>query len=119
MFFFFYLDWDFHSFNTHKSGVVLDCINSWSLPSYLLLLYFFQLYWFTVEFGLCKQRGELRAYGAGILSSYGELQHALSDNPEKRPFDPEKTAVQKYTDEDLQPIYFIAESFDDMMKKMK
>ena len=82
----------------------------------LLLL---QLYWFTVEFGLCKQRGETRAYGAGVLSSYGELQHALSDKPEKRPFDPDKTALQTYTDEDLQPIYYVAESFEDMMKKMR
>ncbi|KAH3746584.1 tyrosine 3-monooxygenase-like [Dreissena polymorpha] len=77
------------------------------------------LYWFTVEFGICKQKGELKAYGAGILSSYGELAHALSDKPEKRPFDPDKTAVQAYTDEDLQPLYFVAESFEDMMKKMK
>ncbi|KAH3746515.1 hypothetical protein DPMN_180923 [Dreissena polymorpha] len=64
------------------------------------------LYWFTVEFGICKQKGKLKAYGAGILSSYGELAHALSDKPEKRPFDPDKTAVQAYTDEDLQPLYF-------------
>ena len=47
-----------------------------------------------MEFGLCQQNGEVKAYGAGLLSAFGELKHALSDVPEKRPLEPSKTAVQ-------------------------
>ncbi|XP_056017017.1 tyrosine 3-monooxygenase-like [Ostrea edulis] len=77
------------------------------------------LYWFTVEFGLIRQDGQLRAYGAGTLSSYGELKHSLSDSPKQLPFNPAVTSVQEYTDDDLQPVYFYVESFEDMMQKMR
>ncbi|KAM9328148.1 phenylalanine-4-hydroxylase [Pholidichthys leucotaenia] len=77
------------------------------------------LYWFTVEFGLCKQGSEVKAYGAGLLSSFGELQYCLSDKPKVQAFDPEKTCLQKYPITEYQPVYFVAESFEDAKEKVR
>ena len=60
----------------------------------------------------------MKAYGAGLLSSFGELQHCLSDVPEVRPFDPAKAAVQKYDVTIMQPVYFLAESFQDAKERL-
>lgn len=72
-----------------------------------------------MEFGLCKEGDQVRAYGAGLLSSIGEIQHALSSRPAVLPFDPEKTAVQKYQDQEYQDTYFLAESFLDVQNKFR
>lgn len=75
-------------------------------------------YWFTVEFGVCRQNGEIKAYGAGLLSSFGELEHAMSDAPQFLPFDPSKTGETKYPITQYQPLYYVAESFQDAQQKM-
>ncbi|XP_077374062.1 tryptophan 5-hydroxylase 2-like isoform X1 [Festucalex cinctus] len=76
-------------------------------------------YFFTIEFGLCKQEGQLRAYGAGLLSSIGELRHALSDQACVRPFDPKSTCMQECLITTFQDVYFVSESFDEAKQKMR
>jgi phenylalanine-4-hydroxylase len=55
-----------------------------------------RIYWFTVEFGLCRQENGVRAFGAGLLSSFGELEYCLSDKPEHRDFNCEAMANQPF-----------------------
>jgi len=71
------------------------------------------IYWFTVEFGICRENGEIKAYGAGILSSFGELEYCKSDKPKILPFQPEVTSVTPYPITTYQPTYFVTESFED------
>jgi len=75
-------------------------------------------YWFTIEFGITRQNGQLKAYGAGLLSSFGELEWCLSGKPELKQFDPEITGLQKYPITEHQPIYFVTESFEDAKQRM-
>jgi len=77
------------------------------------------IYWFTVEFGVCKEDDKIRAYGAGLLSSFGELEYCLSDKPELRPFEPSVVCTTKYPITSYQPLYYVAESFKDMKDKVR
>lgn len=71
-----------------------------------------RLYWFTIEFGLIRQPEGLRAYGAGILSSPGELQYALaSPQPQRLPLDLERAMRTRYEIDRYQGTYFVIESF--------
>lgn len=79
-------------------------------------------YWFSVEFGLCRESIDSdtrKVYGAGILSSYGEIDHCMSDEPEIREFDPWDAAQQPFPITKYQPLYYLARSFDDATLKMK
>ncbi|XP_013926081.1 PREDICTED: tryptophan 5-hydroxylase 1-like, partial [Thamnophis sirtalis] len=67
-------------------------------------------YFFTVEFGLCKQEGQLRVYGAGLLSSISELKHSLSGNAKVKLFEPSVTCKQECMITTFQEVYFISES---------
>uniref|UniRef100_A0A667X5G5 tryptophan 5-monooxygenase n=1 Tax=Myripristis murdjan TaxID=586833 RepID=A0A667X5G5_9TELE len=76
-------------------------------------------YFFTVEFGLCKQEGSLRAYGAGLLSSISELKHALSGKAHILPFDPAVTCNQECNITTFQDVYFVSGSFEEAKTKMR
>jgi monomeric phenylalanine-4-hydroxylase len=71
-----------------------------------------RLYWFTVEFGLKEEDGEIKAYGAGLLSSVGELEHAFGDEVERRPFDFEQVINHDFSYSDLQPVLYVIPSYD-------
>lgn len=73
-----------------------------------------RLYWFTVEFGLVEHEGGIKAYGAGLLSSFGELEHAFSDKVERRPFDLEEVINHAYTYSDMQPVLYIIPSYAEL-----
>eukprot|EP01124_Arcella_intermedia_P017434 TRINITY_DN24199_c0_g1_i1.p1 TRINITY_DN24199_c0_g1~~TRINITY_DN24199_c0_g1_i1.p1 ORF type:complete len:454 (-),score=72.43 TRINITY_DN24199_c0_g1_i1:22-1383(-) len=77
------------------------------------------VYWFTVEFGLCKEGENLKAYGAGLLSSFGELSYCLTGKAKNLPFLPQETAVTKYPITSYQPLYFVTESFEAATLKVR
>lgn len=70
-----------------------------------------RLYWFTVEFGLIREGSEIKAFGAGLLSSYSELEHAFSDEVERRNFDLDEVINTPYEYSEMQPLLFVIPSY--------
>jgi phenylalanine-4-hydroxylase len=77
-----------------------------------------RVYWYTLEFGVAKERDEPKAYGAGLLSSYGELG-GFSERSELVPFDLERVARTPYDPTDYQKVLFVAESFEGMVREVE
>ena len=74
-----------------------------------------RLYWYTIEFGLMQQKDGLRAYGAGILSSSGELAHAVkSEVPQRVPLNLLRCMQTRYNIDSYQQIYFVINSFQQL-----
>ncbi|KAF1685078.1 phenylalanine 4-monooxygenase [Pseudoxanthomonas broegbernensis] len=76
-----------------------------------------RLYWYTVEFGLIRQHGGLRIYGAGIVSSSGESRHALeSAAPNRLGFGLERIMRTRYRIDTFQKTYFVIDGFEQLMR---
>ncbi|HEU0086238.1 MAG TPA: phenylalanine 4-monooxygenase [Pseudonocardiaceae bacterium] len=74
---------------------------------------FSRVFWFTLEFGVLYEDGALKAYGAGLLSSYGEIE--TFREAQIRPWDLPAMATQDYDITHYQPVLFAAESFEQML----
>ncbi|XP_022907781.1 tryptophan 5-hydroxylase 1 isoform X2 [Onthophagus taurus] len=77
------------------------------------------LYFFTVEFGLCKQDGDLRVYGAGLLSSIAELKHVIATPQKIKRFDPDVTCKEECIITSYQNSYWYTDSFEEAKEKMR
>jgi phenylalanine-4-hydroxylase len=72
-----------------------------------------RFFWFTVEFGLMRSGNGLKAYGSGLLSSWGELAHAVeSPEVQRFPIQLEWAINQSFEIDHYQPLLFIVDSFD-------
>jgi phenylalanine-4-hydroxylase len=76
-----------------------------------------RVYWFTIEFGVLREGGNVKAYGTGLLSSAGELEEM--HDAELRPLDLDAAAQQDYDPTNFQPVLFCADSFDTMYQQLK
>jgi len=74
-----------------------------------------RFFWFTVEFGLTLEQRHLKAYGSGLLSSYGELLHAFtSPRVQRYPFQLEWVLNQGFAIHQFQPVLFFLPSIDEL-----
>lgn len=76
-----------------------------------------RFFWFTIEFGLIRESGDLKVYGSGLLSSAGEIEHAiLHPSVQRYPFQLEWVINQVFEINHYQPLLFVVESFDHLFQ---
>jgi phenylalanine-4-hydroxylase len=78
-----------------------------------------RLFWFTVEFGLVRERGAVRVYGSGLISSHGDARNALGDGCDRRPFSLDAVIGQPFEIDHMQPVLFVLESFDQLFEAVE
>ena len=75
-----------------------------------------RVYWFTIEFGVLRQNGSIKAYGTGLLSSAGEMEEM--HKADLRRLDLAVASNEKYDPTHFQPVLFCADSFDDLYQRL-
>jgi phenylalanine-4-hydroxylase len=69
-----------------------------------------RLFWFTVEFGLIRENGDIKVYGSGLISSHADCVNALGPHCERRPFVLDDVLTQEFEIDHLQPVLFVIDS---------
>jgi phenylalanine-4-hydroxylase len=78
-----------------------------------------RLFWFTVEFGLIRERGALRVYGSGLISSAGDAANALGAACDRRPFALDAVVGQPFEIDRFQDVLFVIDSFDELFEAVE
>jgi phenylalanine-4-hydroxylase len=79
-----------------------------------------RFFWFTIEFGLIRTSGGTRAYGSGLLSSHGELSHALtSEDVHRAPLQLDWIIHQSFEIDHYQPLLFVVDSFEQLYEAVE
>ena len=79
-----------------------------------------RFFWFTVEFGLMREKSGFKVYGSGLLSSYGEIQHSVEAAEVQRfPFDLGWVINQYFEIDHYQPLLFVVDSFDHLFGQVE
>ncbi|HJU68739.1 MAG TPA: phenylalanine 4-monooxygenase [Gemmatimonadaceae bacterium] len=77
-----------------------------------------RLFWFTVEFGLIRERGKVKIYGSGLISSHADAANALGPTCDRRPFEIDAVMSQPFEIDHLQDVLFVVESFEELFDAM-
>lgn len=79
-----------------------------------------RFFWFTVEFGLMRENGNIRVYGSGLLSSADEIEYSITAKEVQRhPFQLEWIINQSFEYDRFQPLLFIVDSFEHLYQEVK
>ena len=85
----------------HPDPHSLECLN--------------RFYWHTIEFGMVREFGDKKIYGAGILSSHGETKHCLGPDVRMVPFDVQEIFHTPFRMDTFQDIHFVLQSFEQLL----
>lgn len=78
-----------------------------------------RLWWYTVEFGLVREDEQVRLYGSGLMSSFGEADHVFLGGPEIREFDLDEVISTPFRIDIYQPLLFVTEGFDQLREAVE